>query len=98
MFHHLAWSDLENCRLVSSTWKNFIDRLFIFIELESRQKEFSLDDWCLDTLCLITLTPVTISDGLRAGLITKVYTAAEKLGGVTVTMLHFNKKCSIGQK
>ena len=27
LFHHLAWTDIENCRLVSSTWKNFIDRL-----------------------------------------------------------------------
>ena len=28
MFHHLAWSDIESCRLVSSTWKNFIDRFY----------------------------------------------------------------------
>lgn len=26
LFHHLDWADIENCRLVSSTWKNFIDR------------------------------------------------------------------------
>ena len=55
-------------------------RQVFFSELKTRWKELSLDDGCLDMLCLITPTSVTISGGLRAGLITRVYTAAEKSG------------------
>ena len=27
MFSYLPWPDIESCRLVSSTWRDFIDRL-----------------------------------------------------------------------
>ena len=26
MFHYLPWADIENCRLVSRKWRDFIDR------------------------------------------------------------------------
>ena len=31
MFYYLPWSDIENCRLVCTKWRDFIDRYAVSI-------------------------------------------------------------------
>ena len=36
MFYYLPWSDIENCRLVCSKWRHFIDRSAVYFVLDAR--------------------------------------------------------------